>query len=68
MDTLKSNVRCPICGKHTFKMEKDMEICPVCGWTNGTVQSQDYKRANAEARATDMFRERYISSPGEADE
>lgn len=68
MDTLRTHVRCPICGKHTFKMEKDMEICPVCGWTNGAVQSRDYKSANPDTCATDMYRERYISSPAEAEE
>lgn len=42
MNALKSNVRCPICGKNTFRMQNDMEVCPVCGWINGNVQTERY--------------------------
>ena len=42
MDTLKKNIRCPMCGKHTFKVERDMEICPVCGWVNVGLQTSSY--------------------------
>ncbi len=34
MAELRKNIRCPYCGKHTFKIENDMEICPVCGHVN----------------------------------
>ena len=34
MAELRKNFRCPYCGKYTFKIENDMEICPVCGHVN----------------------------------
>ncbi|MBQ9748702.1 MAG: hypothetical protein IJV98_07955 [Clostridia bacterium] len=34
MAELRKNIRCPYCGKYTFKIENDMEICPVCGHVN----------------------------------
>jgi phage FluMu protein Com len=31
---LKQNFRCPICAKHIFRIENDLEVCPVCGYEN----------------------------------
>ncbi len=69
MDTLKPNVRCPICGKYTFKMQNDMEICPVCGWVNGTVQSEEYASfGGSNPVSSDAHREKYDVSRKEAEE
>ncbi len=69
MDTLRTNIRCPICGKHTFKMENDMEICPVCGWENDGVQMHNHKYAGgANKLSLDDYKEKYFASIREADE
>ena len=69
MNTLKANVKCPICGKHTFKMENDMEICPVCGWENDGAQMHNRKLdGGANALSVEAYQTKYFASHGEDEE
>ena len=31
-------IKCPVCGKYTFKKSGDYDICPVCEWENDPIQ------------------------------
>lgn len=32
---------CPVCKKHYFSKTNSYEICPICGWEDNRVQSDD---------------------------
>lgn len=32
------NMKCPVCGKYTFRYAGDDDTCETCGWINDMVQ------------------------------
>ncbi|EPH6925283.1 TPA: CPCC family cysteine-rich protein [Proteus mirabilis] len=39
--TIEDLYPCPCCGNKTISELGDYEICPVCGWEDDPVQSED---------------------------
>ena len=38
-------MKCPVCGKYDFPEENSFDICPICGWVNDGVQTDNHNYA-----------------------
>ncbi len=68
MAELRKNIRCPYCGKYTFKIENDMEICPVCGHVNYSAPTAAQRNTEAEAHPAHTYGRKHFDSDYGSDE
>lgn len=66
---IKQNFRCPVCSKHIFRLENDLEVCPVCGYENrvltGVSSDQEERQTEFPVRS---FRAEYFNRRKEEQE
>lgn len=57
---MEKGYKCPVCGKHYFEYENDMDLCPICNWSNDDLQRRqpDYK-GGANHMSLNQAREAY---------
>ena len=65
---LKQNFKCPICAKHIFRIENDLEVCPVCGYENRTAQNASYDNHAQAEFPVRSIRAEYFNRRKEDDE